>query len=120
MPRVSDDGAVGFGLRCEGLYRHVVARRCWVDACVGGADPRTALSAATADDLAASVLRAELGADDLLQARLGAGEPVSAAFWEVVGGGYGLPREDVPDDWQVGQEFTVHCDDTVVCGVPAS
>lgn len=115
MPRIADDDAGGFGLRCPGLYGVLMARRCLVDATTGTeADPRRRL-VAECDEWAVAVQAAQTRADSLFDDRLGSGEPIDAAFWEVVNGRHGLRRELVLDGWDSsGQEFLVYPDDTIV------
>lgn len=107
VPRVTDDA--GPGLRCPGLYEHLMRSRCLVEVL----DPRILLEL-DADQWPAVLQEGRRRAEVLVRER--AGEPVSAALWEVVGGQHGLPRDLVPDGWDAEEEFVVCPDDIIRAG----
>lgn len=108
MPRVSDDDAGVAGLRCPGLYRVLLERKCRA----AGPDPRSFF---IQDDeiCRRQMVEADRAADALLAELLAAGEPVAAGYGAVVGGNYGLPRDVAPEHWGRGDWFTVHSDDSI-------
>lgn len=109
MPRVSDDDAGMVVLRCPGLYRSTLERRCRE---VAGPDPR--LFFIQDDEICKrQMAEADRAAAALFEERLAAGEPVSASYFEVVGGHHGLPRDVAPEHWERRARFTVHSDDSI-------
>lgn len=112
MPRVSSVPG-GYGPRHPGLYERLLERKCGHET---EPDPRLVL---TGDPRQLSAFRAmqargEEEADRLLVKRLAAGKPITAARWEVIGGHHGLPRDQVPEQWEWVRWFTVTADDEIV------
>lgn len=115
VPRVSNDGAA-FGPRLEGAYRRLMPGRCRCGTQCRS-DPRLWLAektAAEAVELRAAKAECQREAEEDRAVRAAAGEPVRhVRYHQLVGGQHGLPREQVPYGWHIGQTFTVHPDDTI-------
>lgn len=108
VPRLSDDGCGGPA--CPGVYRRMIERRCRK---AFAPDPRMVLAADSVAEFQRLTEDARVRAAALVEACLVDGQPVEAAWHEVVGGFHGLPRDQVPDDWQPGSVVVVQSDDSV-------